>query len=507
MKKLFYKLFIFGSVLTSFSLVSDTQKQPKKTDIKIVKTPTPLENKTPTQPLQTEQKNETPVKKNRSIQFDKIKNFLKQNNVLPFLQFDKIKDIEIPSLEEINSFVDEYKIFLFQNQKRADDILTFRLMAPTYLFESTKTSTDKYGVVLTEPLDSFYFCTSNALTIGYGTKIEYEHGKLAKEGLEMLQHIELWQNGKLLTMEEKIKLVDYCFRRKKEYDTNHKDKLRYKLFEAQRAILFPNGAPTITKENAFHIAQIEYQDKMDRLLKENPLLGNSYFSISLATDIAFQHGNAGVKRTTYYKVAKNQKQLPSSIQLGAHDRLKLRKLLCKMAYYTQTQNAKRKGAPASIQEQNAATLYAIQSFCSTFKKSIMARDDHTLLLMQEFMTLVFMQNKKNEVQRPLTYTEIETASFNAQRLVYQDIFHSETIMQLPKKIRPITILTAIEKIQKNLSIKQNDNHIELKPTEFLQESLLKESLLQLNKYNKKNKTSIKLTSSTGVILNNKETAR
>ena len=118
-----------------------------------------------------------------------------------------------------------------------------------------------------------------------------------------------------------------------------------------------------------------------------------------------------------------------------------------------------------------------------------------------------MQNKKNEVQRPLTYTEIETASFNAQRLVYQDIFHSETIMQLPKKIRPITILTAIEKIQKNLSIKQNDNHIELKPTEFLQESLLKESLLQLNKYNKKNKTNIKLTSSTGVILNNKETAR
>ena len=62
MKKLFYKLFIFGSVLTSFSLVSDTQKQPKKTDIKIVKNPTPLENKTPTQPLQTEQYNLTKSK-------------------------------------------------------------------------------------------------------------------------------------------------------------------------------------------------------------------------------------------------------------------------------------------------------------------------------------------------------------------------------------------------------------------------------------------------------------
>ena len=510
MKKIFYKLVALGSLITSFSLVGDTEKETQTIQFKKIEkkqeplnTKSNLNNKEKKSPALTEEKTPVSSKTDSLTSRSEIKNFfnlIQEHQPLTFKLPKSFDKITLPSTQEIQEFLKDYTSFLLPDETATTNLLTFRLMAPTYLFESTKTSVDKHGIISTEPLECFYFCTSDALTIGYGSKIEYKDGKLCKEGYELLQHIELQKDGHFLTMEEKIELVDFCFEQKRAYDQKHTGKLRNKLFEAQKKILFPTGAPFITKENAFHVAQIEYQDKMNRILKDNPVLGSSYFSLSLATDLAFQCGNAGVKRTAYYKLAKNKKTLASSIQIGANDRLKLRKLLCTMAHRQQIDQAKRKGKPASTTEQNAFTLYALQSFCNTFKSSIMARDHHTILLMQEFMTLVFMQNKKNEVQRPLTYNELSIAAAQAQEFVYQDVFQSPTVAQLPHKIRPITILNAVKKIQPFVQLGKENKKVYLKPKYCLKEALIKESLIQLQKYNKKHKTAHQLTLSQDAIL-------
>ena len=103
-----------------------------------------------------------------------------------------------------------------------------------------------------------------------------------------------------------------------------------------------------------------------------------------------------------------------------------------------------------------------------------------------------MQNEKNAKGRELSNFEIEYCSIRAKQLVYTELFGSETITQLPNKIRPITMVDALKKTTKHLSLKTQPTKLSSSPEEALAIILEKEAASKLEAYNKKHKSKLTL---------------
>lgn len=509
MKKIFYKLFILGGLLTSTTLISNSKSGKK--DIAIPNVPDqkemPKEKATPL-PVQKEapelKEEEAPktTPQAKTIETKEGKKSKYSSSLLTFLRtlpplvkktqiFPHINEIKLPSKEEFKTFIEHQKQLLKEEELASRYSFIRHLMAPTYLIESTRVDIDENNIVHSLPMECFYFCESNALTIGYGLKIEFNGKKLAPEGIAALESLDIKVNGRSLSQQEKEDLAYQCINKRDAYDKKHSPNLSQMRYEAQREILFPNGQPSISKENALASMQIEYTDKLERLLRRNPFLGNSFYSQSLGTDLAYQYGNGGVTNCNYYKQAKN-KVLSSTISAGKDDRLKIRKYLCALAYRYHQDTLKRKGAQITQEEQNAFTLFALQKYFELFKNDIMQRSAHHIMLLENFMTLVMMQHQQDLQEIPLRSFQIVECEQKAHKLVYHDLFHSSPILQLPKKIRPITMVDAIKGSKKSLDAWMKPRRLSLKPEEFMEKILFEEAEKKIKVYNKKNKKSISI---------------
>lgn len=493
MKKIFLKLFILGGLLTGSSLIPSSREQ--KTEVPSFPVATLNQPKKSEQPLaKTVKEKENPIKqeKKASKKLTQVKEFLKTLPKIPKLNISKkMNQISIPSTQEIKKALDTIQKILSEEEQKGLYNLERQLMGPTSLLESTLFSVDDHNYVHSCPYDCFYFCTADALTIGYGLKIEFDKEKIAPEGIKALQSLTLLSNGRALTLDEKIQLAYNCVKRKKEYNKNNTPHLKKLRFEKQKEILFPNGAPTLSQENALQASQIEFSEKREKLLKRNPFLADSYFSQALGTDLAFQHGNTGVTSKSYYKNAKKGVLL-SHISDGKNDRLKVRKLLCLLAYKYRQNRLKQKSEFMSKEEQNAFTLFAIQEYFSSFKEDILARNPYSILLMEKYMTLVMMQNKRSEQNRELNNAEINECVQKARTLVYDELFFSPTIQQLPRKLQPITMVDAVLTAHKQLNHSRKSTTLSLTPTIFMNQILTTTAKTKLIAYNKKYKTNLSL---------------
>lgn len=495
MKKIFYKLFILGGLLTGTTFVSSTKgDKDMPSEIKI--TTTPNIEKTPKQtPSSDIDLNQESSDLKKEELHDKIKTSIAVSEDISKTTHSKLagifKSISFPTKKEIKEALAAAHKAIIEEQELMCKNLERRLMAPTALIESTLFRVDDHNYVHSIPHECFYFCTADALTIGYGLKIEFKGDKPAPEGIAALDTLTIALNGKTLSLDEKINLACDCVKRKNEYNRQGKTPLRKMSFENQREILFPKGVPSISRENALDSAQIEYHEKREKLLSRNPFLANSYFSQALGTDLAYQYGNYGVTKKKYYKNGKKA-NLSKDISDGTGDRLKVRKFLCCMAYKYHQDSLKRKSAPMSKEEQNAFTLYAVQEYFNLFETSIMQRSPYSILLMENLMTLVFMQNMKSEQQYELTNQQIDECAQKAKQLVYYDLFYSDCISQLPKKLQPITMVDAVLNAHKKLNHSRKATTLTLEPHQFMEKILTDTATDKLLAYNKKYKTNIKL---------------
>ncbi len=371
-----------------------------------------------------------------------------------------------------------------------------QLMTLTCSLESTIVKKDDNGLVHSLPIKSFYFCSSNALTIGYGTKIEYQDGKLCKEGVEMLELLDIKRNGRSLTMAEKEEMVHTCFARRNAYDEQHSVKLCELKPEAQRKILFnDDDYGCIDGENARDVAQHEYTQKMHKLLEANKYLGSSYLLLALATDFAYQYGNNGVRSFDIYKVngpitlsklvnASSLKVEKKKKEKNIYDdRHLMRRLILDMAIQNARDKKARGGKLATPESQGVFYMQALQKFTEMFNHGIMNREPQKILLMEQFMTLVMMQCMHNVTGQELTQDDLKIARTQAHKLVYDELFHSEVIQQLPEQIRPITLTSAIGAIK--ISELKSEGGIAM---EELRKSILAQAQERLKRYNKKNKS-------------------
>ena len=94
------------------------------------------------------------------------------------------------------------------NEAQRRQKILMNKFALTGSMESDVVSENEDKTFSSEPFTSFYFCSGNALTIGYGVKIEYKDGELCKEGLEVLADLDIHRNGKSLSMDEKEALTE-----------------------------------------------------------------------------------------------------------------------------------------------------------------------------------------------------------------------------------------------------------------------------------------------------------
>ena len=498
MKKIFYKLFILGGLLTSTTLIhsSKTNKKDFGPENKITQKETkepsiqeqakPLNDKKQEEPIQVQENQ----KKSQKIS-EPVITFLKSLTPLlkrdPFLKH--LPEIQLPSKEDVVNFIEHQKQLIQEEEIASRYNLTRSLMAPTYLIESTRYSVDNNNVVHSKPMECFYFCSANALTIGYGLKIEFNGDKLAPEGIEALRSLDITINGRHLSQEEKKNLAYQCIKKRNDYDKSHSPNLSQMRYEAQVDILFPNDRPIISTENALASAQIEYSEKQENLLRRNPFLGNSFYSQALGTDLAYQYGNAGVTKCSYYKCAKKN-TLASQIVAGHADRLKVRKFLCALAYKHWQDQTKRKSKPITPAEQNEFTLFAIQKYFELFKDGIMSRSPYHILLMEKMMTLVMMQHQQDIQTMPLYSFQIKECEKQAHQLVYHDLFFSSTITQLPKKLQPITMVDAVKGARKSLTPWLKKSELSLTPDAFMEKILLPEAEKKIKVYNKKYKKNI-----------------
>ena len=114
------------------------------------------------------------------------------------------------------------------------------------------------------------------------------------------------------------------------------------------------------------------------------------------------------------------------------------------------------------------------------------------MLLENFMTLVMMQHQQDLQEIPLRSFQIVECEQKAHKLVYHDLFHSSPILQLPKKIRPITMVDAIKGSKKSLDAWMKPRRLSLKPEEFMEKILFEEAEKKIKVYNKKNKKSISI---------------
>ncbi len=495
MKKIFYKLFILGGLLTSTTLIhsSKSTKKDFEPENKIAKKETkdPIVQEQP-QTLNEQEPIQVQEKQKKSPRFSEpMITFFK--SLSPLLRREtfikQLPEIQLPTKEEVFDFIEQQKELIKEEQIVSRYNVTRSLMAPTYLIESTRYSVDANNVVHSKPMECFYFCSANALTIGYGLKIEFNGDKLAPEGIAALRSLDIKINGRTLSQEEKENLAYQCIKRRNEYDKTHSPNLSQMRYEAQVDILFPNDRPVISIENALSSAQIEYSEKQENLLRRNPFLGNSFYSQALGTDLAYQYGNTGVTKCVYYQNAKKG-ALSSQIVAGHADRLKVRKFLCALAYKHWQDQVKRKSKPITPAEQNAFTLFAVQKYFELFKEGIMSRSPYHILLMEKMMTLVMMQHQQDIQTAPLYSFQIKECENQAHQLVYHDLFYSSTISQLPKKLQPITMVDAIKGARKSLTPWIKTTGLSLTPDLFMEKILLPEAEKKIKVYNKKYKKNI-----------------
>ncbi len=386
---------------------------------------------------------------------------------------------------------------------------TRHLMMMTCAIESTKPVRNEDGSCSVQHIPNFYFCTSNGLTIGYGSKIEFKNGELAPEGKELLKHIRLTQDGRELTDAEKEAVVKSCFKKRDERDAsiskgkkapkltapNGKEiprdsKTRNMTPEAQSVILHgqKGSVPVIDRQSALDAIHFEMDDKLNKLLQKVPHLGESLFLKTLALDFAYQDGMTGIQSNNFYKLAKKN-ETAASLNFGGKtdDRSKMRQLLCKMAYKTHKAKVARKGKPATPESQAVFYVEALKEFANTFAGDIEKNFGHKKVLMEHFMTIVGMQCMENIKGSPLTPVEMEQARQQAHQLVFDEIFNSDIIAQLPKELQSKARLDAI----RNISTEGLKNSTE-EPMEAVRHSVLETAGTKLTDYNKKHKTDFQL---------------
>lgn len=384
----------------------------------------------------------------------------------------------------------------------ADNILAKQAMADCMMnlvisMESTNVYRDKNNIIHNKPIEHFYFCSQGGLTIGYGNKIECTNtGNLEKEGRALLEKTKIMRNGKELSMREKEAIVKNCYDRRTYLQTLKNKKKRINLnnlsSKNQKPHLFnKNDFCTIDSQSAMEISRLEYTNKNNKLVTSNSFFKDSYFLEALGTDFHYQFGDSGIKDTVVYKHAEKgliPKKLYTGKAKAESDREKLRELICELAYETNQDKQKRKGQPATPESQSAFCINALQKFCKTFEDGIMKRQDHKTLLMEQYMTLVFAQSIKNVQNRDLTLAEVQRAQQMAHSLVYDELFHSETLQQVPDKIKPVTVVNSIKNLNQNLSLPKNMTSTKKNPFQMLRESLNKESETRIQSFNKKFKT-------------------
>ncbi len=409
-------------------------------------------------------------------------------------QIDKLPDYLgiVGIIQGIYNNESQFRSSLEEIQHRIaerDQLKMRQLMALTCSSESTSVTLDENGIVHSTPCESFYFCSANALTIGYGTKIEYKNGKICPEGIAVLEQLDLKRNGRSLTMDEKKQMVHTCFQRRNTHDNRAGTPLKKMSPEKQKPILFnKNDYASVNVENAYTVAQNEYADKMDKLLTANKYLGSSYLLLALSTDFAYQYGNHGVTKFDIYKVngpitLSNLKNASSFAPDKDNERRMVRRLILEMAIQNAKDKKARGNKPATPESQAVFYMTALKKFTETFDKGIMEREEQKIVLMEQFMTLIMMQCIHNVKGEELTTEDLKTAKDQAHKLVYDELFHSDIIQQLPDQIRPITLTSAINSIKVD-SLKSNGGLA----IEELRNSILSQAQTRLKRYNKKNKS-------------------
>lgn len=341
-----------------------------------------------------------------------------------------------------------------ENQKeenQAEKALLSCLFAPTYLMESTLTSQNEEGIVQSEPINHFYFCSANKLTIGYGTKIECDtNGKLAKEGIQALQQLKIYKGNKELTESEKQQLVRDCCAARNRYDRIHgKNKFCKLGVHSQSKELFGSNPALVTKESALDTALTEYKNKQQKLLAKNANFKKNLILLALGTDMAYQYGDKGVTKTNIYHTVKKG-NIPATTTFGKYgDRTLLRKWMLETSHLFKKDQENRRNEPATPESQSKIFITALKSFEKTFHQLIMDRQEHVKVLMDQCMALVMTQNFQNIYGRYPQPEEIENIRQTSQDFVYKELYGSTEIARVEKPYRENAIANAIKEADPN----------------------------------------------------------
>lgn len=382
----------------------------------------------------------------------------------------------------------------------------------TCLMESTLIQKEANNEYSSQPIDHFYFCSQNALTIGYGNKIECNGNEICKEGLEILKLLDIKdEKGVSLSQKEKEARVKECIANR-----NKRDKLAGKNKasaiktdngcisastrtcrmnpRAQKLVLFDKGKfCTIDKESALRAMRYEMQKKIKKLKDKNPNTEDSYFSKALLADFAYQFGDTGVRQLKFYKNVKAG-TFPDTLNYSKKsvkkDRSALRELMCKMAC-----KAHKNKKPLSQENQARFCLEALKEFAGSYKTGINCKEKHKIVLMENFMTIAFMQSMRDGKGAELTVEEVKNAQIQAHDLVYNSIFNNELLQQLPEGLRPQIILSALQKL--SVSPDQTVRFPEY-VAQAVQERMFQSTQKIVAAYNKEHGTDIQLVSAPNV---------
>lgn len=206
------------------------------------------------------------------------------------------------------------------------------------------TANEKGGITF-NPVSNFYICTQDnhpGVTVGYGTFIPLSGGKMTKEGTELLKVLEVQnkQTGKMLSLEEKEKLIPQLYAEGRGRSMTEKGFAQYRSFKNY----------TVSTQSARAVLRQEMAKKNEKLKK---IIGDKHSFIveTVATDLHYQGGLG--RGTSHRKKTLRQDQLTESAVSGGNDKMrsKTRKL---MALLHQTvQNT---SIPDTLSEQEKQTI-------------------------------------------------------------------------------------------------------------------------------------------------------
>ncbi len=338
-----------------------------------------------------------------------------------------------------------------EENKKDEKALLSCLFAPTYLMESTLTSQNEEGIIQSEPINHFYFCSANKLTIGYGTKIECNaNGKLAKEGIQALQQLKIYKGNKELTETEKQQLVRDCCAARNRYDRIHgKNKFCKLGIHSQSRELFGSKPPLVSKESAWDTALTEYKNKQQKLLAKNANFKKNLILLALGTDMAYQYGDSGVTKTNIYHTVKKG-NIPATTTFGKYgDRTLLRKWMLETSHLFKKDQENRQNETATPESQSKIFITALKSFEKTFHQHIMDRQKHVKILMDQCMALVMTQNFQNIYGRYPQPEEIKNIRKTSQNFIYNELYNSIEIERVGERYRENAIANTIKEADPN----------------------------------------------------------